>query len=1020
MIARRAAVLALAAIALHGCGGSQDQSLDAGASIVVTPASVLLTALGETAQLTVEVRDSQGNTVEVPVSFSSSHADQASVDSNGLVTAESSVGSAQIFVDAGGVEATPVAILVALPASGAIVVGDDQIISGPELVNPNEVLDVGGQYSIVLDGIVPEPGRAILGAGEIPLAGRVVSTSAVAGGVEVIVEARPLAELFQELTIDEVYELKQPVFEALPIDETSGTLRYRVDELNVRKGSDGEFEFTVGPFECKAALQPKLTGDFVELKVSQSLNVGFVVDIRFSSLRRLFIRLSGAVAGTITGGISLTAALEAEIGCKWIIQTYRIPVPKPVAVLFQPTIPVGLGMKLTGTLQVAQLEYQIEGKSEATIDLGFDYQNRQFVETYGDLNAMTTHQIKQTVPESLLDGLRLTGGLSANGFAELAISGVFGIALAESFDAGSSFGLLEASFGPALEVNLAPVEAQVNNKEYASDFTLSLKGSAGLAGDLGGIFKLFDSKIVDLQLLDVKATTNIELARSPMGMFVVDQSEVDQDDTVIFTMTFDPASVSFPLVGYDIDSVALYRETDSGLVKFDEQAATEGQEEFEFSWTTSEMDLGEHRFIAFVSTPVLSRAPLEISKDASVMVTVGDVLPVEVVEVYLDSGLSGSGVRLVSLEVQGQDVAIVFDRHHFDLTQARLMLVRSNDGGATFGQPSSFATRHAGDPRIAMGPGGELQVIHTAGDLSIFADPPATIVARTAPPGGNFGSAVTLSTPDATRVGLFSDDIAVDDASGRVYAAWTESGTDPEASDRFATYLLRLRSSEDGGASFGSAVTVYEQPTHEYLSQPRIAVDPSGVLHIAWLDDVCTMPGGGLVSPDCPRLLYSRSTDGVSFTTPIVVGQYLFNRGAAYDMVAHAAETASFIYPRASDFAVTTLPYRRLVSGIVTVTSSVASTSSSFDSLGFPSLIVDGLGVVHVAWGAPQDFLHLRVAKSDTEGAVFGIPSILVQGDDPQGAEWPSLTSDGGNAYAAWVEFRPTAPRIALLFQRLP
>lgn len=1018
MIARRIALLALAAIALHGCDDSQDQSLDAGASIVVTPASVLLTALGETAQLTVEVRDSQGNTVDMPVSFSSSHAERASVDSNGLVTAESSVGSAQIFVDAGGVEATPVPILVALPALGAIVVGDDQIVSGPELLNPNEVLDVGGQYSIVLDGIVPEPGRVILGAGEIPLAGRVVSTSAVAGGVEVIVEARPLAELFQELSIDEVYELKQPAFEALPIDETSGTLRYRVDDLNVRKGSDGEFEFEVGPFECKAALQPKLSGKFVELNVSQSLNVRFVADIRASSLRRLFIRLSGAVAGTITGGISLTAALEAEIGCKWIIQTYRIPVPKLVAVLFQPTIPVGLGMKLTGTVQVAQLAYKIEGKSEATIDLGFDYQNGQFVETYDDLSAMTNHQIKQTIPENLLDGVRLIGGLSANGFAELAISGAIGIGLAESFDTGSSFGLLDASFGPALEVNLAPVEAQVNNKEYASGFTLSLKGSAGLAGDLGGIFQLFDSKILNLQLLDVKATTNIELARSPMGMFVVDQSEVDQDDTVIFTMTFDPASVSFPIVGYDIESVTLYRETDSGLVKFDEQTATEGQEEFEFSWTTSEMDLGEHRFIAFVSTPVLPRAPLEISKDASVMVTVGDVLPVELVEVHVDSGQSG-GVRLVCLEVQGRDVAIVFHRWHIDPMQEALWLVRSNDGGATFGNPSSFATRHVNNPRIAMGPGGELQLIHTAGDLSTFADPPATIVARTALPGASFGSAVTLSTPDATRVGLFSDDIAVD-SGGRVYAAWTESGTDPEASDRLATYLLRLRSSEDGGASFGSAVTVYEQPAHKDLSQPRIAVDSSGVLHIAWLDDVCTMPGGGLVSPDCPRLLYSRSTDGVSFTTPIVVGQYLFNRGAAYDMVAHAAETASFIYPRTSDVAVTTLSYQRLVSGTPTVISSVTSTSNGFDSLGFPALTVDGLGVVHVAWGAPQDFLHLRVAKSDTEGAVFGIPSILVQGDDPQGAEWPSLTSDGANAYAAWVEFRPTAPRIALLFQRLP
>ena len=213
---------------------------------------------------------------------------------------------------------------------------------------------------------------------------------------------------------------------------------------------------------------------------------------------------------------------------------------------------------------------------------------------------------------------------------------------------------------------------------------------------------------------------------------------------------------------------------------------------------------------------------------------------------------------------------------------------------------------------------------------------------------------------------------------------------------------------------------MYEQPAHAALSEPRIDVDPSGLLHIAWLEDVCSMTNGAGVFADCPQLLYSSSADGVSFTTPIVVGQYLFARGGAYDMVAHAAQTASFVYPRDNNETETTLPYTRVVDGNVTVSSSVTRTGNGFDSLGFPALTVDGAGIVHVAWAAQQDFLHLAVAKSDTAGAAFGLGSPLAQSMNPQGAEWPSLTSDGTRAYGAWVELRSVGPRIALLFQQLP
>ena len=57
-------------------------------TLAVTPDTVLLTALGHTAQLAAEVRDQAGRVMaSVPISWSSADAAVAAVDSVGLVTA---------------------------------------------------------------------------------------------------------------------------------------------------------------------------------------------------------------------------------------------------------------------------------------------------------------------------------------------------------------------------------------------------------------------------------------------------------------------------------------------------------------------------------------------------------------------------------------------------------------------------------------------------------------------------------------------------------------------------------------------------------------------------------------------------------------------------------------------------------------------------------------------------------------------------------------------------------------------
>ena len=81
------------------------------ATVAVTPDMLALTALGQTTQLTAEVRDQHGN--EIPragVAWSSSDVSVASVDGSGLVTAEGN-GTATVTAASSEVSGTATVIV---------------------------------------------------------------------------------------------------------------------------------------------------------------------------------------------------------------------------------------------------------------------------------------------------------------------------------------------------------------------------------------------------------------------------------------------------------------------------------------------------------------------------------------------------------------------------------------------------------------------------------------------------------------------------------------------------------------------------------------------------------------------------------------------------------------------------------------------------------------------------------------------------------------------------------------------
>ena len=113
-------------------------------TIAVTPDTVALAALGQTAQLSAEVRDQAGRAMDgVPVAWSSADTTVAAVDSAGLATA-AGVGETTITATAG--EASGEALVTVMQSAGSVVVrpAADTVAPGDTLRLEAEAFDENG------------------------------------------------------------------------------------------------------------------------------------------------------------------------------------------------------------------------------------------------------------------------------------------------------------------------------------------------------------------------------------------------------------------------------------------------------------------------------------------------------------------------------------------------------------------------------------------------------------------------------------------------------------------------------------------------------------------------------------------------------------------------------------------------------------------------------------------------------------------------------------------------------------
>ena len=147
------------------------------ASVAVAPATVQLTALGATEQLTAEVRDQNGNAMAgAAVSWSSSAAAVATVSNAGLVTAAGN-GTATITATAGSASGSATVTVAQEVSAVAVTPAVDTLVAGDTLRLAAEATDANGRpvagaefewaSSDTLVAVVGDPGLVTgVGAGE--------------------------------------------------------------------------------------------------------------------------------------------------------------------------------------------------------------------------------------------------------------------------------------------------------------------------------------------------------------------------------------------------------------------------------------------------------------------------------------------------------------------------------------------------------------------------------------------------------------------------------------------------------------------------------------------------------------------------------------------------------------------------------------------------------------------------------------------------------------------------------------
>jgi hypothetical protein len=499
-------------------------------------------------------------------------------------------------------------VFVAEPKPGALVLSDEQVMSvgTPAGVAPGETPASGARYEVLVSGVAPAPapGTVVISSGDAPVAGKVVSTRDEAGNLVLTLELAPLPQLLARYHIDWEIDLAQFPLEPI-IGETTDSPQAmallktaQTTSLNV---VDCQSELKASLFSSKVSLTPHMDAKLI---VQTSRND--------PTLPPGFAKLALTGSQTVTGEVSvkLNAGFEGRVRCVASVPM-RIPVTGALSVLVMPSLRVGAGFELEGSVIAVTGELTAKGTIGARETIGFQCgsQIAAGCEGIGTLEGISDFEFKKKMPSVNDMKVELSGQI----FAYAGLNAAFGLGLLEAE-------ILEARVGPKQSFELAFEDDQAHNPNVASNYKLEIAGSVEPGAAITtAIKKLIDDDNVSINL---QVPFSTPLAESPKGSFDVSSAMVRYGTPVAFQVHLDAGSLRYPLLGpggetiYNVDAVKIFRrrEPDSEFTEFASIPASNGQSTFQYEWTPTSSDLGDYEFAAFVDT-AMPVGYLEVATD---------------------------------------------------------------------------------------------------------------------------------------------------------------------------------------------------------------------------------------------------------------------------------------------------------------------------------------------------------------------------------------------------------------------
>jgi PKD domain len=308
---------------------------------------------------------------------------------------------------------------------------------------------------------------------------------------------------------------------------------------------------------------------------------------------------------------------------------------------------------------------------------------------------------------------------------------------------------------------------------------------------------------------------------------------------------------------------------------------------------------------------------------------------------------------------------------------------RSTDGGATFLPPTSLSSvaAYSASPQIAVDGSGNISVVWESDSA------PVGILFRNSADGVTFSATLNLATnpvnPNLTASLAPQMAIGVD---GSINIVW-------EDDFNFQSDISFSRST-DQGATFSATTNLSHNAGNSFEAQ--IAVDLSGNINVAWVDD----------TPHNNDIFFTRSTDkGATFPNVINLSNSPGDSGSPQIGV----DSSGNIFVAWQDNVPPVLNkdiYFALSSdGGVTFSNPLQNLSKNSGNSINPSMTVDAAGGVNLVWldNTPGK-ANVFFARSVDSGATFTSPPQNVSNDSGASSDVQVVADSKGNLDLVWAD----------------